>query len=68
VSWGVAVFMANRLYVIVKYGSINVKGTIYSKAGTPIVYWLQMAIIAIGLALVGGIAVVVALGIAGFIK
>jgi len=60
--------MANRLYVIVKYRSINIKGAVYSKSGTPIMYWVEMATIIIGLVLVGSVAAVVTLGTAGFIK
>ena len=56
VMWGVAAFMANRLYVIVRYGAINIKGVTYSKSETPIMYLVQMALIILALLLIGGIA------------
>ena len=68
ISWSVAAFLANRLYVIIKYRSITIKGAIYSKANTPVMYWVEMAIISIGFLLVGGIAIIMALGTAGFIE
>ena len=68
VMWSISVFLANRLYVIIKYRSINVKGTTYSKADTPVMYWLEMLIIAFGLVFVGGIAIITTFGIAGFIR
>ena len=68
ISWIVAAFMANRLYVIIKYGSINIKGAVYSKSDTTIMYWVEMMIIVIGLFLVGGIAIIMALGTVGFIR
>jgi hypothetical protein len=68
VVWSVSVFMANRLYVIIKYGAINIKGAVYSKVDTPIMYWVQMAIIVVGLVLVGGVGIVTTLGSTGFIK
>ena len=68
VSWIVAVFMANRLYVIVRYGSIKIKGAIYSRSETPIMYWVEMVIIFVGLFLVGGIAIVMTLGTVGLVK
>ena len=61
VMWGVAAFMANRLYVLVRYRAINIKGITYSKAETPIMYWVQMALIIFMLALIGGVAVVMTL-------
>jgi hypothetical protein len=66
--WSVSAFMANRLYVIVKYRAINIKGVVYSEADTSIMYWVQMAIISFGFVLVGGIAIVVTLGSIGFIR
>lgn len=62
VSWIVAAFMANRLYVIVKYRSINIKGAVYSQSDTPMMYWVQMLTILIGLIFVGGVAIIMALG------
>ncbi|MDB5712718.1 MAG: hypothetical protein JWO15_115 [Sphingomonadales bacterium] len=68
VSWVVAIFVANRLYVIIRYRSINIKGAVYSKSDTPIMYWVQMWIIFIGLVLVGGVAIIMTLGMVGFIR
>lgn len=61
VMWGVSAFMANRLYVLVRYRAINVKGITYSKAKTPIMYWVQMALIVFMIALIGGVAVIMTL-------
>jgi hypothetical protein len=61
VMWGVLAFMANRLYVLVRYRAINIKGKTYSKAQTPIMYWVQMALIGFMLALIGGVAVIMTL-------
>lgn len=68
VSWIVAAFMANRLYVIVRYGSINIKGVIYSRSDTPIMYWVEMVTILFGLLFVGGIAIVMTLGTVGLVR
>ena len=54
--WGIAAFLANRLYVILRYREINLRGAVYSRAATPGLYWAQMALIVLALALVGGIA------------
>jgi hypothetical protein len=48
VSFGLAIFMANRMYVLFKYGEINVRGAVYSREKTPTRYWLQVVFIAIG--------------------
>jgi hypothetical protein len=58
IIWAVAAFMVNRLYVIVRYRAINVKGVTYSKVKTPVMFWIVMALIIIANILVGGIAVV----------
>lgn len=65
VMWGVSAFLANRLYVIVRYRKINIKGVIYSKSHTPIMYWVQMALLVCGLAMIGTIAVGMTLFYAG---
>jgi hypothetical protein len=65
VMWSVAAFMANRLYVIVRYRQINIKGAVYSRAETPIMYWIQMVLIASMLVLIGGIAFLMTLYDAG---
>lgn len=57
VMWAVAAFLGNRLYVIIRYRAINIKGITYSKAETPIMYWIQMALLACGLTMIGSIAV-----------
>ena len=57
VMWAVSAFLANRLYVIVRYRAINIKGTTYSKDETPIMYWTQIALLVCGLATIGSIAV-----------
>jgi hypothetical protein len=61
VMWAVAIFVANRLYVIVRYRAITIKGVTYSRNDTPIMYWVQMALIACALVLIGGIAILVSL-------
>lgn len=68
VMWSVAVFMANRLYVIIRYREINIKGIVYSLTDTPIMYWIQMALIALGLLFIGGIAVIMSLYDAGLLS
>ena len=67
VMWSVAAFMANRLYVIVRYREINIKGAVYSRAETPIMYWIQMILIASMLVLIGGMALLMTLYDAGAI-
>lgn len=65
VSWITTVFLSNRLYVIVSYREITIKGVTYSKSSTPIMYWIQMLLIMAGLLMTGGIAVVITLGSLG---
>ncbi len=65
VLWAVSAFLVNRLYVIVRYGAINIKGATYSKAETPIMYWIQMALLVCGLAMIGPIAAGMTLFYAG---
>lgn len=57
VMWAVSAFLANRLYVIVRYRATNIKGITYSKAETPIMYWIEMVLLVFGLAMIGSIAV-----------
>ncbi|MBF5090254.1 hypothetical protein F1640_09565 [Novosphingobium sp. NBM11] len=61
IMWAVTIFMFNRLYVIVRYGAITVKGVTYSRRDAPIMYWIQMALIICGLFMIGGIAILVSL-------
>lgn len=68
VMWSVAIFLANRLYVIIRYRALNVKGTTYSQANTPVMYWIEMAILAFGFLMIAGIAVIVTLGRVGIIN
>ena len=42
-------FMANRLYIGLSRGELNVKGQVYSRTSTPILYWLTMSFASIGL-------------------
>lgn len=65
VSWITTAFLSNRLYVIIRYREITIKGVTYSKSSTPIMYWLQMLLIIAGLLMTGGIAVVITLGSLG---
>lgn len=67
VMWAVSAFLANRLYVIIRYQAINIKGVTYSRVDTPIMYWVQMLLLVCGLALVGTIAVGMTLFYAGAI-
>ena len=67
VMWAVTAFLVNRLYVIVRYRAINIKGVTYSKADTPVMYWMQMVILVCGLTMIGGIAVLTTLGSAGML-
>lgn len=57
VLWGGAAFFANRLFVIIKYRAINIRGITYSKAETPIMYWIQMTLLVFSLVMFGSIAV-----------
>ena len=68
VMWAVAIFVANRLYVIVRYGAITIKGVTYSRQDTPIMYWVQMALIICALTMIGGIAVFVSLAAVGVLS
>lgn len=65
--WSVATFMVNRLYVIIRYREINVKGVVYSRGETPITYWVLMAFIAFASLLIGSMAVGMTLYYAGII-
>jgi len=65
--WSVTGFLVNRLYVIVRYRAINIKGVTYSRADTPVMYWIQMVLLVFGLTMIGGIAVLMTLGYAGVI-
>lgn len=67
VMWTVAIFMANRLYVIVRYRAITIKGVTYSKHDTPVMYWIQMALIICALIMIGGIAILVTLAFVGLL-
>lgn len=49
VGYGLAAFMVNRLYVGVGGRQINVKGVTYSRAATPVMYWIVMAMAVFGL-------------------
>ncbi|MDG2535131.1 hypothetical protein P6144_15835 [Sphingomonas sp. HITSZ_GF] len=60
--WGVAAFVANRLYVILRHREINVRGAVYSRADTPALYWAQLLLVVVALMLVGGIALAMTLG------
>ena len=66
IAWAVSAFLANRLYVIIRYRELNVKGVVYSKAKTPVMYWIEIAILILGLTVIGGMAVVTTLYDAGF--
>ena len=61
IAWAAAAFMANRLYVIIRYRELNVKGVVYSKAKTPIMYWVEIAMLILALTVIGGMAVAVTL-------
>jgi hypothetical protein len=56
VMWAASAFLVNRLYVIVRHRAINIKGVTYSKTDTPIMYWIQMALLVFALAMIGSIA------------
>jgi hypothetical protein len=57
VSTGLAAFMVNRLWVGLTQRRLNVKGAIYDRASTPILYWTTMSIALLGLAF--GLAILV---------
>lgn len=67
VMWTVAIFMANRLYVIVRYQSITIKAVTYSKHNTPVMYWIQIALIICAFVMIGGIAIFATLGYLGLL-
>lgn len=67
VMWAVSGFLLNRLYVIVRYKAVNIKGVTYSKADTPVMYWMQMVLLVCALIMIGGIAVFMTLAYAGVI-
>lgn len=48
-SGALAVFMVNRLYVLITKHQINVKGFIYSRTEQPIYYWFWVGAAAFGL-------------------
>lgn len=68
IMWAAAFFLANRLYVIVRYKAINIKGVTYSRAETPIMYCVQLLILMCGLAMIGGIAVLLSLPYLGLLR
>jgi hypothetical protein len=68
VIWAVTIFLANRLYVIVRHKALNIKGVTYSRDATPIIYWIQMIMIISALILIGGIAVLITLDDTGLLN
>jgi hypothetical protein len=59
IAWAAVAFLANRLYVILRYGELNVKGVVYSKAQTPVMYWAEIAMLVLGLTVIGGLALMI---------
>ena len=52
--------MATRVYLLVARGELNVKGFVYSRSSTPILYWIMTVIAVLGTALTLGIASILA--------
>jgi hypothetical protein len=48
--------MASRVYLLIAKGRLNVKGIIYSREGTPILYWVELALAIVGATMILGIA------------
>ena len=63
---GLAVFMANRLYVGLSHGEINVRGWNYSRQTAPFQFWSTMLFASLGLLFSLAILIAGAIGILGF--
>jgi hypothetical protein len=57
VLWGVSVFTANRFYVVIRYREINIKGAVYSKEHTPVMYWFEVVLIGSVMCFIGAMAI-----------
>jgi len=68
VSFGLAAFMVNRLYVGLRDRELNVRGWVYSREKTPAKYWFTLAMATLAL-LFGVLLLVVAIaGVTGTIR
>ena len=63
VSVAVGLFLGTRLFLLVTRGELNVKGAVYSKASTPILYWITFACAFVGMTMMIGIALVMGIGL-----
>ncbi len=64
VMFGAGGFVASRAYLLIAKGSLNVKGVTYSRAGTPILYWVELLLAVIGATMILGVAILIVVGLA----
>lgn len=58
--------MATRLYLFIAKKRLNVKGVTYSRAETPVMYWVELVLTIIGATMILGIAALLAINFAGW--
>ena len=63
VSLSAGLFLCTRLYLLAARGQLNVKGAVYSRASTPVLYWVTFACAFAGTILTLGIVVTMAIGL-----
>lgn len=59
----VGAFMVTRVYLLIFRGELNVKGIVYSRASTPIQYWITTIMAIAGMTLTLGVALLMAWGL-----
>jgi hypothetical protein len=65
VSGAVGAFMITRVYLLIFRGELNVRGAVYSRASTPIQYWMTLVMALAGVVFTVGIAFIMAVGLTG---
>lgn len=63
VALAAGLFLLTRLYLLVARGQLNVKGAVYSRTSTPVLYWISFVCAVAGTILTVGIAVAMAIGL-----
>jgi len=57
-------FVASRAYLLIARGTLNVKGVTYSRARTPVSYWVELALAITGATLILCTALIWVVGMA----
>ena len=63
VAAATACFLASRIYLLFTKGELNVKGVTYSKERTPIMYWITVINVTVGMLLCLFVAVILVFGV-----